>query len=327
MELLVIGDEERFYKHRPDPAIADKVTCVVVPRGTANEKIAAALPDAEFLLVDPICPVSRELVEVLPRLRVIHSEGVAYNLIDLAAARSKGIVVCNCKGVNAGAVAEHAVLLMLSCLRDVVNGDQAVREGRQIQTKEHYMLKGFKELGDCKIGFIGAGDSGQATMTRLKSWNSEMAYFKRTPLSAEQESQLGARFEPLDSLLATSDIISLHVPVTGETANMVDAVFLGKMKQGSILINTARGEIVDSQALGDALVCGHLAAAGLDTLYPEPVTLDNILLNLPEEAARRIVFSPHMGGITEGTFGRVNQTVWENIARFLAGEPLMNRVF
>ena len=326
MRLLVIGDKERFHKHRPDPAIAGKVTCEVVPRGTADEKIIAAMPDVELLLVDPICPISQELIAALPRLRVIHSEGVAFNLVDLAAARRKGITVCNCKGVNAGAVAEHTVLLMLACLRDVVNGDRAVREGRQIQTKERFMLGGLRELGDCKIGLVGAGDIGQAAMKRLAGWGCEVAYFKRTPLSAEVEAQLNAHFEPLDSLLASSDIVSLHVPVTGETANMVDAVFLGKMKKGAILINTARGEIVDSRALGDALVCGHLAAAGLDTLHPEPVSVDNILLNLPGNASERIVFSPHMGGITEGTFCRAYQTIWDNIARFMAGEPLKNVV-
>ena len=326
MKLLVIGDKTRFDKYLPDLDITKKVEYTVVPRGTQDEDIIAAASDADFIIVDTIHPLSAKLISALPKLRLIHSEGVAYNAIDIKAARDRKIPVCNCKGANAGAVAEQAILLMLACLRHTVTGDAAVRKGQQIQTKERLMIDGIRELSDCKIGFIGAGDTAQATMRRLMNWNCELAYYKRTPLLPEEEEPLGACFEQLDSLLATSDIISIHVPVTDETRNMVDASFLSKMKQGSILINTARGEIVDSKALADVLVSGHLSAAGLDTLHPEPVTIDNVLLNLPNAVSNRVVFSPHVGGITEGTFFRVHQTIWENISRVIEGKQPINIV-
>ncbi|MDR1015001.1 MAG: 2-hydroxyacid dehydrogenase [Coriobacteriales bacterium] len=326
MKLLVIGDRARVEKYLPALEVTEQVERVVVARGTSDEDMFEAASDADFVLADAISPVSAALIDHMPKLRLIHSEGVAYNAIDLAAARRRGIPVCNCKGVNAGAVAEQAVLLMLAVLRDVLGGDRAVRQGRQIQTKERMMTEGIRELGDCKIGFLGAGDIASATMARLAAWGCEMAYYKRTPLTDEQERRLGARFEPLETMLATSDIVSLHVPVTDETQGMVDEGFLKAMCAGGILINTARGEIVDQEALAAALVSGHLAAAGLDTLYPEPVAADHPLLGLPDGASERIVFSPHVGGITEGTFYRAHRSIWENIARAIVGEPLRNVV-
>ena len=326
MKLLVIGDEDRFYRYRPNLEITRRMECVVVPRGATDQQILAAAPDADFILADTITPVSAQVIGAMPNLRLIHSEGVAYNMIDMPAAGRRGIPVCNCKGCNDGAVAEQAILLMLACLRDAVQGDAAVRAGQQIQTKERFMRGGLRELGDCKVGFVGAGDTGQATMRRLANWNCRMTYYKRTPLSPQQEQALGASFEPLNQLLASSDIVSLHVPVTEETQGMVNNAFIGTMKTGAILINTARGAIVDNQALADALVSGHLAGAGLDTLDPEPVTVDNILLNLPGDASRRMVLSPHMGGITEGTFLRVHKTVWENFLRVERGEQPHNIV-
>jgi phosphoglycerate dehydrogenase-like enzyme len=326
MKLLVIGDKARADKYLPSLAVTRQVERVIVSRGTADEDILKKAADADFIMADAISPVRAGLIESMPRLKLIHSEGVAYNAIDLEAARARGIAVCNCKGVNAGAVAEQAVLLMLACLRDTVNGDVAVRQGRQIQMKERMMTEGIRELGDCGVGFLGAGDIVQATMLRLANWGCKMAYHKRTPLAAEDEERLGVRFEPLDVLLASSDIISIHVPATDETRGMADERFFATMKPGSIFINTARGEIVDQDALADALISGHLAAAGLDTLYPEPVTADHILLNLPDDASKRLVFSPHVGGITEGTFYRAHQIIWENIARVIADQPPQNVV-
>jgi phosphoglycerate dehydrogenase-like enzyme len=326
MKLLIIGDEARVNKYAPDLEIVREMERVIVVRGTTDEEILEVAVDADFIMADAISPVSAQLIEGMQRLRLIHSEGVAYNAIDLDAARSRSIPVCNCKGVNAGAVAEQAILLMLACLRDVVNGDSAVRRGQQIQTKERMMVEGIRELGDCRIGFIGAGDIACATMERLANWGCALAYYKRTPLSLAEEGRLDVHFEPLDELLPASDIVSIHVPVTDDTRGMVDESFLAAMKPGSILINTARGEIVDQEALAAALFSGHIAAAGLDTLYPEPVAIDHPLLNLPEDVSRRIVFSPHIGGITEGTFYRAHRIVWENIARVIAGDAPLNVV-
>lgn len=326
MKLLVIGDAKRTSKYLPDMDVVKDVEIVVASRGSLDEEILKLAADADFIMADAISAVSAKLIASMPNLKLIHSEGVAFNRIDCTAAKEAGIAVCNNAGVNSGAVAEQAIMLMLACLRDAIAGDAAVRAGRQIQKKERMMVEGFRELGDCKIGFVGFGSIAQATALRLSAWGCDMVYNKRTPLSAEEDERFGARYVELDELLASCDIVSIHVPVTPETTGLVDADFIRKMKRGSILINTARGEIVDQPALKEALVSGHLAAAGLDTLHPEPVKPDNPLLHLPAELEKKIVFSPHIGGVSEGMFYRAHKTVWENIERVIAGEEPINRV-
>lgn len=326
MKLLVIGDAKRTSKYLPDMDIVKDVEIVVAARGSLDEEILALASDADFIMADAISSVSANLIAGMPNLKLIHSEGVAFNRIDCAAAKEAGVVVCNNAGVNSGAVAEQAIMLMLACLRDAIAGDAAVRAGRQIQKKERMMVEGFRELGDCKIGFLGFGSIAQATALRLSAWGCEMVYNKRTPLSAEEEDYFGARYVELDELLSACDIVSIHVPVTPETTGLVDGEFIRKMKRGAILINTARGEIVDQLALKEAIISGQLSAAGLDTLHPEPVKPDNPLLHLPVEFEKRIVFSPHIGGVSEGMFYRAHKTVWENIERVVSGEDPINRV-
>lgn len=326
MKVLAIGSEARTRKYLPDLAIAREVDLVCVKRGTPDDVLLSLAADADVIVADAISPVDDELISSMPNLKLIHSEGVAFNAIDVASAKRHGVAVCNCAGVNAGAVAEQTIMLMLMCLRRALEGDRAVRAGNQIRMKEQMMVEGFSELGDCTVGFVGFGAIAQATARYLKPWGCAMVYNKRRPLDTAAEDALGARFVTLDELLATCDVVSLHVPVTDETRGMVNDDFLAKMRPGAVLVNTARGDIVDQEALAGALEAGHVGACGLDVLTPEPVTCDNPLLNLSAEASARCVFSPHIGGVTEGMFYRAHRMVWENIARAAAGEELVSRV-
>lgn len=326
MRLLVIGDEKRFRKYLPDLEIVNKVESIVVGRGTPDEEIVIAAGDADFIVADAISPVSKQLMDSFSSLKLIHSEGVAYNAIDVKTATSKGLFVCNNAGVNDGAVAEQAILLMLACLRNLIPGDAAVRAGKQIQVKERLMVEGIRELGDCKVGLVGLGAIAAQTALRLKAFGTDVYYWNRTQRTSEREQELGVRYLPLDELARACDIVSIHVPVTPETTNLVDAAFLESMKPNSILINTARGEIVDQVALAQALEDGVIGAAGLDTLSPEPVAADHPLVLLSAEAASKLALSPHIGGVTEGMFRRAWTTIWQNIARVSRGERPVNVV-
>lgn len=326
MKLLAIGSKTRIEKYRPDLPITHDVETIVVERGASDDEILKVAADADFIMADAISPVSARLIESMPNLKLVHSEGVAYNAIDLDAARARGVFVCNNAGANAVGVAEQTVLLMLACLRDAINADAAVRAGRQIQTKERMMLEGIRELGDCCVGFVGFGAIAQETARHLAGWGCRMLYNKRHALPEDSERALNVRFASVEEIASTCDIVSLHVPVTDQTRGMVDAAFLARMKPDAILVNTARGEIVDTAALAAALEAGAIGAAGLDTVAPEPVLPDNPLLNLSDQAARRVVLSPHIGGTTAGLFRRAHRTIWENIARVAAGEKPVNVV-
>lgn len=278
--------------------------------------------DADFIVVDAISSVSGELIKQMPNLKVIHSEGVAYNAIDLKAADECGVYVCNAKGMNAMAVAEQAVLLMVGMLRNVVVNDAAVRAGHQIETKEAYMQNGnLYELADCSVGLIGFGDIAQKTARLLKAYGvKEIYYYKRHRLDSAVEAEFGVEYRDLDSLLASSRIVSLHLPVTKATTHMADHDFFAKMQSGSYLVNTARGELIDDQALVEALKSGKLAMAGLDTLDHEPVQRDHPLLNQPPEIAQRLLFSPHIGGITTASFYRGYAMIEEDLQLVAQGK-------
>lgn len=326
MKMLIIGSADRVKKYSPDLHLPEELDVTMVERGADDATILSVAPDADFLMVDAISPVSAQLIESLPNLKLIHSEGVAVNAIDLDAAKAHGVPVCNNAGVNAAAVAEQTILLMLACLRQLVVGDVEARHARQIEMKERLMVEGIRELGDCTVGFIGFGAIAQATAFRLANWGCTMFYNKRHPLDPAEESRLSVVWSSHEDIAKTCDIVSIHVPVTSETKGMVDQEFLSMMKPDAILINTARGEVIDQDALAWALEKGCIAGAGLDVLSPEPVEPNNPLLNLSEAAAKKVVLSPHIGGITEGMFYRAYRGVWDNIARVMRGEEPVNRV-
>lgn len=327
MKVLHIGKAENMKRYKPDTDFADTVETAEMTMGHMPEEYAAAMPDAEVIVADAIADIPGTLIEQLPDLKMIHSEGVAYNKIDLNAASAHQVSVCNCAGMNASAVAEQTILLMQGMLKNVIVNDQAVREGRQIMVKEQYMAGGsLKELADCKVGLIGLGDIGKATAQLLAAYGAEVYYCKRHRLEAEEEVKFHAMYLPLDDLLALCDIISLHLPVTKETENMCDSVFFEKMKPGSYFVNTSRGELVNDKALAEALKSGKLVMAGLDTLDLEPVQTDHPLLQQPEEVTGKIIFSPHIGGITASSFRRGYSMIWENLERLSAGKPLLRVV-
>ncbi len=322
MKILHIGKKgniERFTGNNP---FAESVEIAEAVIGLGTEEYLKIAGDAEAIIVDAIGEVTGELIRNMPALKIIHSEGVAFNKIDIEAAKEKGVYVCNSQGMNASAVAEQALLLMTGMLRDVVGGDRCVREGQQIEVKQGYMARGdLFELRDLTVGLIGFGDIARETAKLLQAFGVErILYYKRTPLTAEEEAGYGVSYSDLDDLLSESDLVSLHVPVTPSTTGIADDAFFNKMKNGSFFVNTARGELVDDQALIRALQSGKLRMAGLDTLDFEPVQKDHPLLQVSEEVGRKILFSPHIGGITASSFKRSYAMIWEDIEAVSIGK-------
>ena len=319
MKILILGAQERYEKYRPQLPFIRQQELVFWDKDTPQAQLLAHDADADILFVDAITPVTASLMAGMPKLKLVHSEGVAYDKIDLAAARERGVYVCNNKGCNAGAVAEQAIMLMLMLLRRAVSGDRAVREGRQMEVKERCMKGGIRELSDCRVGLVGFGDIAKATAERLAAFGCEVYYYTKHRRDREEEERCGVTYTTLEELAASCDIISLHCAVTEETRNMVDEDFLARMKPTAYLVNTARGELVDNQALRKALMEGKLAGAGLDTLAPEPVTADNPLVTMPSPACDRVVLAPHLGGITEASFRRSHLHMWRNAERIADG--------
>lgn len=258
----------------------------------------------------------------MPKLKLIQSEGVGYQGIDLEYAKKRGIILCNNKGVNDTAVAEDAILLMLACLKSIITGNQSVYDGRQIEVKR----KSFgviKELSQCTVGLIGFGDIARATAKFANALGARVIYSNRTRYP-ELEKEYNVTYAELDYLLGQSDFVSLHTAATDDTREMVNDEFLSKMRSDAYLINTSRGDLVDNEALLNALLEGKIAGAGLDVISPEPVTADNILLD--ERIKDKLILTPHIAGITNLTVQKIYKNIYENINRYSNGQPLKNRI-
>lgn len=278
--------------------------------------------ETEVLLVDAMGKVDAQIISSLPKLKMIMSEGVGYQGFDVDYATKKGIPVCNNKGVNDTAVAEDALLLILSCLRSIITGHQSVYDGRQIDVKKA-SFGVIKEISECTVGLIGFGDIARCTAKFLNALGARVLYTNRTRYE-KLEDEYNVTYTDLDSLLKQSDFVSLHLAANEETKNIVNAEFLDKMKADAFLINTARGDLVDNEALLNALLDNKIAGAGLDVIQPEPITADNILLD--ERIKNKLVLTPHTGGITHLTVKKIYDNIWENISRLENNKPLKNRV-
>jgi phosphoglycerate dehydrogenase-like enzyme len=275
-------------------------------------RFAALMREAEVIW-HVLKPLTAPMIEAAPRLRLIQKIGVGVNTIDLHAAKARGIPVCNLPGTNARAVAEMTLALMLAAIRRIPRFDTLMRAGAWCDPD---LQDGVGELGGKTVGLVGYGSIPRILAPVLAALGCRVVYTTRNPVPGA----LGERLK-LDDLLAEADVVSLHVPLTAETERLIDAAALARMKRGAILVNTARGGLVDQAALTEALRTGHLGAAGLDVFAREPHDAGEALFNLPN-----VVVTPHVAWITTGTFDRSFALAAENCRRMAAGEALLHRV-
>ena len=270
-------------------------------------------PDAVIirLLADKLGP---EEMKAGGQLRHIAKHGVGTNDIDVAAATALGIPVSMTTGSNGHSVAEHALAMIMTLAKDLPRQDALIRDG--IWDKNQYQ---GRELRGQTLGIVGFGFIGQTLAKVAGAIGMEMIAFD--PHTPESAFAGGVRRETdLDKLLASSDIVSLHCPLTPETDKLIDARRIGLMKSGALLINTARGEVVDEGALIRALEEGHLAGAGLDSFEQEPPGVDNPLFQLPNT-----LVSPHVAGVTLDAKRAVSVMAARNVLDALDGKPLEAR--
>ncbi len=320
MKILVFGPKARYDSYLPEFTAQMDARTVFCSLDDSPVQAAADHSDAEVLFTDPIVDTGKEIMDLLPNLKLIQSEGVAFHRIDLEEARRRGIFVCNNKGCNAASVAEHTVMLMLMALRHGITGHNAVREGRQIQMKEAVMASDSPELGGCSVGLVGFGDIAQATARLLAPFGCPLYYYSLHRRSPEVETDFGVTYLPLEELASVCDILSLHCAVNDQTRNLVNADLISRMKPSSILVNTARGDLVDNLAVRQALLEGQIAGIAVDTLAPEPTPGDHPLVDLPPEVRDRAIYSPHLGGNTGGSFRRAHTNMWNNARLIQEGQ-------
>lgn len=279
---------------------------------TTEEKISRAAEAAVLMNTRGAVTWGAEDLRQLPRLRMIATCSIGTDMLDLEAARAQGIVVCNQPGRTAPVVAEHMFGLMFAAAKRAAFMTAQMKAG-QWPRMDNVMLQGKV------LGVVGAGNIG-AEMARLaRAIGMQVIAWTYHP-SAERAEVLGIRFVELDDLLQTADVVSLHVKLTDESRGLIGRRELGLMKPGALLLNGARGPVVDTPALVEALNSGHLAGAGIDVYDEEPPPADHPLL-----ACEQVVLTPHCADMTPEGVDLLNSGAVENVIAFLEGRP-QNRV-
>jgi lactate dehydrogenase-like 2-hydroxyacid dehydrogenase len=294
--------------HLPGPAFAELEDVAVVPLA------ALELSRGVRALIVANEDVDARVLDLLPDLRLVANYGVGYDRIDVAACQQRGVTVTNTPGVLDAATADLALALLLAAQRRVVQGDRDVRSGAWQSGWADAELA--RELTGSTLGIVGFGRIGAAVARRARGFELRLLYTKRTRLDEAAEQRAGIEWRELDDLLRESDAVSLHAPRTPETTGLLDARRLALLRDGAVLVNTARAELVDRDALIRELVGGRLRA-GLDVFWEEP-DVPGELLDLPN-----VVLTPHIGSATEAARHAMTRLVVDNVLAVLAGgDPL-----
>lgn len=282
--------------------------------GPNRDALLAAVGDADALLIRSATTVDREVIEAAPKLKIIGRAGVGLDNVDIPAATERGIMVANAPTSNIHSACEHAIALLLSTARQIPAADASLRGGEWKRSA----FSGVEIYGKT-VGIVGFGHIGQLFAQRLSAFDTTIIAYDPYANPA-RAAQLGVGLVELEELMARADFVTIHLPKTKETAGMFDAELLAKAKEGQIIINAARGGLVDEQALADAIASGRIRGAGFDVYASEPCT-DSPLFSLEQ-----VVATPHLGASTVEAQDRAGTDVADSVLKALAGEFVADAV-
>lgn len=275
------------------------------------------MTDAEIMILR-IFKAPKEMIERNPNLKMILRWGAGFDSVDIEAAAEQGVLVTNTPGANANAVSELAVMLMMAVGRKLLCHTKSLSEG--VWSKNTYLNDSFC-LNQKLVGIIGAGNIGRQVAEKVQAFGAKVQYYDAFRLSPEMEENCGMSYVSFEQLLEISDIITLHIPLTDSTHHLLGAEEIRKMKNKAILINTARGGLVDDHALAEAVNSGKLAGAGLDGVEHEPLNHDDELLANPN-----IIVTPHIGGGTADIGDAILPMLVKDIMDFVEGRTVVHVV-
>lgn len=315
-KLRVLITDHGFPNIRHEEAtIAAAGAELVVAQCKTPEDVIAAAAEADALIVQ-WAPVNAAVIAALTRCKVIVRYGIGVDNVDLAAAKAKGIAVCNVPDYGVHEVAEHAVSLALSLARQVTQIDRRLRSGTWKIVPDRPILA----LGESTFATAGFGRIARAAHEMMKGFGGKRIAFDPY-VTAEAMAAVGVEKVDADALFARADLLSLHLPLTGETKHFVSAARLAQMKKTAIVVNTARGPLIDTVALADALTQGVIAGAGLDVFEKEPIEKDHALF-----AAPNALLTSHVAWYSESSIPRLQLLAAQEVVRGLRGEPFKNQV-
>jgi phosphoglycerate dehydrogenase-like enzyme len=315
MDILYIGPKLPEYTDVIDSLLAEGFQLQMVHPD--SPELWERLGEADFLI--SFVGITKEMIQAAPKLKLIQSITAGYDKIDVDAAARAGIPVATTSGANAVSVAEHIFAMILALSHHIVYAHNAVKQGGWPQL-ELFKGKCF-ELSGKTIGLIGFGQIGQAAARIARVFGMQVHYYRRNRLTREEESSLEVSYAPLDDLLQQADIVSIQIPRTPQTEGLIGPRELRIMKKSALLINTARGGIVDEEALIECLAERRIAGAGLDVFVEEPISPQNPLLQMDN-----VVLTPHTAGAAWESVHRTLEVSVENMLRVASGGEPQNLV-
>ncbi len=277
----------------------------------SEEELKIKVADADYILASGRLYVNKDVIESAPKLKMVQRTGVGTDTLDIETLKKKGIPVYVNPGINSTSVAEHTILLILAVLRQLTTSNAGVKSGEWSKNDV-----GFEcgSLYGKTIGILGIGNIGKKVVKLLQPFNVKILYNSPTQLPLNIEKELNIEYCDFNSLITQVDILSLHCPLTSQTKGLINSSVLEAMKPNSIIINTARGPLIDENALVKALKSGKLKGAGLDVFSKEPPDPENPLLKL-----NNVILTPHTGGLTFESFYKMITNAFENIKLFELG--------
>lgn len=283
-----------------------------------EENLVAEIAEADMVLGDytGATPITRRMVNAAMKLKLIQQPSVGYNHIDIAACAERGIPVANTPGANDIGVAEHTIMLALACLKNLPFYNSRTHQGEWLFT--HAQKTGVFELNEKIYGLLGMGRTARAVAERLAPFGVKLLYYDIVRLSAEDEKKYRARYAPLEDILKTADVVSIHLPLTEATTKIIDAAKLELMKPSASLINVGRGALVDETALAAVLRNKKIAMAAVDVFVEEPPPRNHPLFGMDNA-----ILTPHLAGSTRESGGRILHMAMDNLIRVIkGGKPL-----
>jgi phosphoglycerate dehydrogenase-like enzyme len=282
------------------------------------ERLRKELSDADIVIGDYTfkVPITAEMCEWMPKVKLIAQPSTGYNHIDVDACRRKGIPVSNIGGANAVSVAEHTVTLALMLLKRINFAHQRMLQGLWAQEE---LMSAAAELSAKSWGIIGMGRIGKEVAARVRAMGATVVYSDVVRLGSAEEERLGVRFDELHKLLAESDVVSIHVPLTEANRKMIGERELRLMKPNAIFVNVSRGELADEEVLARAVTEGWIGGVGVDVFSAEPPPPDNPLLEAARDGAN-LVLTPHIAGATSDSRMRIIVATVENVLRVMLGQ-------
>ncbi len=288
----------------------------LVPVDSMGPQFLEAARDAEYFMGFGRNPLSNDFYNTAKKMKLVQLISAGYNTLDLEAARKAGVPIANNGGANSVAVAEHAVMLILASLKKLAWQHKNCVEGKW--RVGDFAETRLYELEGKTVGIVGLGNIGKKVARRLHGFDVKIVYYDIFRLPEHEEDALGVRFVLLDELLKMADVVTLHVPLSAQTKDMISERQLNLMKPTAVLVNTCRGPVVDEIALHKALITKRIAGAGLDVMVNEPPSKDNPLLNV-----ENITITPHTAGPTWENWAKAFRNAFDNILRVHAGRKPM----